>query len=268
MINDVNTSILMTRHRYWLLCVLSIGTLFCSVSTGYAQNYYPDELGNIWFLRSTDGISERVVSIKGPEKINGESLKIIEDQTNDLLFSIDLKFQTDLDNEVISEDLRKEFENHRIIPSLVEVKKRGSMWLVVAEDQTRSYNVRKGKDKLNIYTNDNISQLFFKREPEALKVFRSVVSVPLLGRITFDYSPPQTFLPTRIDLGSQWTIISEAEVPLAGKIQSTIDVTVVAIEDVAVPAGTFQNCLKIEQEITGFDGCIGPDLRPVHRSRR
>ena len=74
-----------TAVRYrWILGVLLIVTVCCSAIRGYAaQSYYPDELGNTWFLRSTDGIDERTVTIKGPETINGKALKIIEEKTND-----------------------------------------------------------------------------------------------------------------------------------------------------------------------------------------
>jgi hypothetical protein len=165
------------RYR-WILGVISIVAVCCSASIGYAASYYPDELGNTWFFRSTDGIDERIITIRGPETINGEVVKIIAEQTN-----------------------------------------------------------------------NNVNQLFIKTELDGVKLFRSVVSLDPLGDITFDYSPPQTFLPIPIELGSQWTVQSETEIPLAGRIRTTNRAEVVAIEDVTVPAGTFRKCLKIEQNI-------------------
>ena len=165
--------------HFSMLCVLSIGIVCGSVSPGYAQSYYPDEFGNTWHLRSIDAIDERIITIKGPEIIDGKELKIIEDQTN-----------------------------------------------------------------------DDISQFFVKIEPDGIKLFRSVSPLALVGQIIFDYSPPQVFLPIPIDLGWQWTVRGEATLPLLGKIISTIRSEVVSIEDVTVPAGTFRNCLKTEQNIT------------------
>ena len=165
-------------HYRWTLGVIFIAAVCCSAPIGYAASYYPDEFGNMWFFRSTDGIDERIITIKGPEVLNGEVVKIVEEQTN-----------------------------------------------------------------------NNVNQLFIKTEPEGVKLFRSVVSLDPLGDITFDYSPPQTFLPIPIELGSQWTVQSETEIPLAGRIRTTNRAEVVAIEDVTVPAGIFRKCLKIEQNI-------------------
>ncbi|MCG8621240.1 MAG: hypothetical protein MJE68_04445, partial [Proteobacteria bacterium] len=70
-----------TGYRYCCLCFLLIALICGSISRGYAQNYYPDEIGNTWVLRSEDGIEERVVTIEGTETINGEELKVISDGT-------------------------------------------------------------------------------------------------------------------------------------------------------------------------------------------
>lgn len=68
-------------HRYCFICLLSIAIVCVSVSDGHAQNYYPDEVGNSWTLRSTDGLEERVVTIEGPETIGTELVKVISDGT-------------------------------------------------------------------------------------------------------------------------------------------------------------------------------------------
>jgi hypothetical protein len=175
---NIKTRFLTVCHRYWLLCLLLIIAVYGSASSGYAQNYYPDEFGNMWFLRSTDGIDERVITIQGPQIINGESLKIIVERTN-----------------------------------------------------------------------DNINQFFIKSESDGVKLFRAVTSVPVFGNVTFDYSPPQTFLPSPIGLGSEWKVVSEGGLPLGIKVQLTNHAKIVVIEDVTVPAGTFRNCLKIQQDI-------------------
>lgn len=68
-------------YRYYCLCFLLLAFVCGSVSVGHAQNYYPDEVGNTWILRSKDGIEERLVTIEGPETIAGESVNVISDGT-------------------------------------------------------------------------------------------------------------------------------------------------------------------------------------------
>jgi hypothetical protein len=147
-------------------------------SFGYAQNFYPDDIGNTWVLQSEDGTALRTVTIKGPDDLNGQEVKRIEDGTNP----------------------------------------------------------------------DDISQYFVKPDSDGLNLYRAVVSLPLLGEITFDYSPPQVFLPIPIVLGTTWTLESETNTPLTGAVTISIRAEVVAIEDVTVPVRTFQDCLKIVQD--------------------
>ena len=68
-------------HRCCFVCLLAIVIVCGSASYGHAQSYYPDDFGNTWILRSTDGIDERLVTIEGPETIGTESLKVISDGT-------------------------------------------------------------------------------------------------------------------------------------------------------------------------------------------
>lgn len=71
---------------------------------------------------------------------------------NPILFSISAEFQSDLDNEDISEVLRQEFKDHNISLSddaFVTVKEKGMEWLITDGDKT--YMAKKQGDKLNIY---------------------------------------------------------------------------------------------------------------------
>ncbi len=70
------------RLLFPVFCAFCITGVCNFDSQSHAQNYYPDEFGNTWRLRSTDGVDERIVTIEGPEIVNGEELKIIADQTN------------------------------------------------------------------------------------------------------------------------------------------------------------------------------------------
>jgi len=177
---------LTTGYRYSFICLLSIAIVCGSVLDSHAQRYYPDDFGNTWTLRSTDGIDERVVTIEGPETIRNESLQVISD----------------------------------------------------------------GTYPISAPTNDNPTKLFIKTAPNGVLIFRAIVTVAVFGEITIDYSPPETFLPVPIELGSEWTVSGEATASLFGlkiKVETTNTAKVVAIEDVTVPAGTFRDCLKIEQ---------------------
>ena len=101
-------------------------------------------------------------------------------------------------------------------------------------------------------TNSNPNKFFIKTEPNGVLIFRAIASVEILGEITIDYSPPQTFLPVPIEVNSEWIVSGEATASLLGlaiKIEATNTAKVIAIEDVTVPAGTFRNCLKIEQQL-------------------
>ena len=101
-------------------------------------------------------------------------------------------------------------------------------------------------------TNSNPNKFFIKTEPDGVLIFRATATVEVFGEITINYSPPQTFLPVPIELGSEWIVSGEATASLgfiAIKIEATNTAKVVAIEDVTVPAGTFRDCLKVEQQL-------------------
>ena len=94
---------------------------------------------------------------------------------------------------------------------------------------------------------NNPNKFFIKATPNGVLIFRAIATVAILGEITIDYSPPETFLPIPIELGSEWIVSGEATASLFGlaiQIKTTNTAKVVAIEDVTVPAGTFQDCLK------------------------
>ena len=91
-------------------------------------------------------IARRIDDVAIERKINAE-----------FLFSVDLTFQTDLDNESISDNLRQSFENQAILLSQdvkVLIEGRGSQWLIVDEGGNQTYAVRQDKNKLNIYEGD------------------------------------------------------------------------------------------------------------------
>ena len=72
-----------------------------------------------------------------------------------LLFSVDSsKFQIDLDNGNLSDNLRDKFDkNHIRLSRHVTIKKEsGNKWLITDKDNHRIYNVRRHDSNLNIYS--------------------------------------------------------------------------------------------------------------------
>ena len=70
------------------------------------------------------------------------------------LFNVVLELQGDLDNGIISEEVRQEFENNEAPLSqhaTISVEQPGNRWLVT--DNLKKYPVRKEEDRLNIYEN-------------------------------------------------------------------------------------------------------------------
>lgn len=70
-----------------------------------------------------------------------------------LLFNVDIRFGSDLDDSVISEGLRQEFEENGIPLSQnvsVSVKKSGSRWLIADIDGDRTYLAKRGGTQLKV----------------------------------------------------------------------------------------------------------------------
>ena len=73
------------------------------------------------------------------------------DVLKELLLSVGLKFQDELDRGVISANLGREFENHQVTLSenvRVSTEKKGSTWLIADQDEV--YEITKDKKTLNV----------------------------------------------------------------------------------------------------------------------
>ena len=127
-----------------------------------------------------------------PGIVAGEiELKVLK-----LLFCVELKYQTDLDNEKISNELRQAFQNHKILLSqhvVVSIQKTDSEWWIDDEDNNRRYIVRK-EGQLNIYKL-NISNLLPNRKSDM---------EPLRGvQISIAFQEPKTMLDPLFSIGQQ-----------------------------------------------------------------
>ena len=113
---------------------------------------------------------------------------------------------------------------------------------------------------------------------EDVKLHGTVLEEAAIGGIvTTHFSTPATFFPINLTVGDQWQIVADAKVELNGLSiagESTTHLEVVAFEDLETPAGTFQNCAKVELALTfsagGFVNVdattyqwLAPDIGPV-----
>ena len=100
-------------------------------------------------------------------------------------------------------------------------------------------------------TDDNTTQFFIRSTPKDIVIHRAVFDkIALVGRVIFDYKPPQTFIPNPLELEAQWVVKSKTKVKilfLEMVIEAIYNQKIVAIEDVITPAGKFRDCLKIMQ---------------------
>ena len=115
---------------------------------------------------------------------------------------------------------------------------------------------------------------------EAIKLHGTVFEeASIRGTVTADFPTPATFFPLHLALGDKWQIVADAKVKtgvLTMDGKSTTNLEVVGFEDLETPAGTFQNCAKVELALTfSTDGLIkinlesttyqwlAPDIGPV-----
>jgi hypothetical protein len=72
--------------------------------------------------------------------------------------------------------------------------------------------------------------------------------------IALTYTPPVLYLKSTFNINDTWSTITDVFIAVDGNTVDTIPVAynylVMAIEDVTVPAGTFQNCYKISIEVS------------------
>ena len=96
----------------------------------------------------------------------------------------------------------------------------------------------------------SVSTRFIVTQPDGIRQVLLVLrDAPAVGNQrlaggVFTFNPPQDFVPNPIHLGSKW-ISSNND----GAIKIKTERKVVKMETVTVPAGTFQRCLKISEDV-------------------
>lgn len=129
----------------------------------------------------------------------------------------------------------------------------GNLWILETRDGTQQHNIEivekvlfrgKNVNVLHRKTQNTTDEFYIANEPNGdVELYWSKVFNGFLGDVVSEYNPPQTFIPSELEVGRIWKIIGEA-----GNINTETVCTVVKQENVTVPAGTFQNCFKIQQD--------------------
>lgn len=120
----------------------------------------------------------------------------------------------------------------------------------------------------------NTNTFLIEINEEGLKLHKVVAELgDVFGISRMEFSPPAVFFPPTLPVGEKWETLGETEVNLAGTVTVSSVNEVVAIEDVDTPAGTFEDCLKIQilTTTTTASGSsrstsyqwLAPDLGPV-----
>ena len=170
----------------------------------------------------------------------------------------------------------------------------GNMWILESIDGTaRSTYTLEGPEIINgaehillqIRTEEldtgevDTDKYFLTVGSEAIKLHRTVLenSDPS-ATLTANLPTPAIFFPLQLALGDKWQIAVNAEAKLEIGLtisgQSITNLEVVNIEEVVTPAGTFQNCAKVQLDLQltagGFLNLgsttyqwLAPDVGPV-----
>ncbi len=108
-------------------------------------------------------------------------------------------------------------------------------------------------------------QYFLTVGSESIKLHSTTIEHSL-ATITADFPTPATFFPLQLVLGDKWQIAADAKAklivgePIDGK--SVTNLEVIGFEDVVTPAGTFQNCAKVQLDLvlTATGGFLNLDI--------
>ena len=114
---------------------------------------------------------------------------------------------------------------------------------------------------------------FVTLNDEGILLHQTIINEGAFGIAEATFDPPVIFFPTALPVGHQWEIVTETELDLVGPVTSTSTIEVLAIEDVETPAGTFQNCVKLDIKRLAdtalgkveyhFHQWLAPDVGPI-----
>ena len=139
----------------------------------------------------------------------------------------------------------------------------GNIWVLETADETErvTYTIEASEERIDgkeialfkrtaetVGTDETTGEVYFVHfDDEGVKLHKVVAELgSVFGTATATLSPPVLFLPASFELGDSWTFTLESEVILTGPVSVSYVYEVIAVEDVITPAGTFENCLKIQ----------------------
>ncbi len=95
---------------------------------------------------------------------------------------------------------------------------------------------------------------FLTTDEEGIKLHKTILQLFVgVGNVTAVLPTPAIFFPKALGLGDKWDLVVDTELDLdivKLPLTSTTNFEIVGFEDVVTPAGTFQNCAKIELKFT------------------
>lgn len=106
---------------------------------------------------------------------------------------------------------------------------------------------------------------FLTVDSDTIKL-HGIILEDAVATLTADFPTPATFFPLQLEMGDKWQIVADAEAKLVVGLtipgKSTTDLEVVGFEEVVTPAGTFQNCAKVQLDLslTAAGGFLNLDI--------
>ena len=139
----------------------------------------------------------------------------------------------------------------------------GNIWVLETADGTErvTYTIEGSEERIDgkeieLFTRtaetagakETTGEVYFVHfDDDGVKLHKVVAELgSFVGTVTAELSPPGLFLPASLALGVSWEFMLETEAVLTGPLSVSYTYEVVAVEDVVTPAGTFEDCLKIQ----------------------
>ena len=139
----------------------------------------------------------------------------------------------------------------------------GNIWVLETEDQTErvTYTIEASEERIDgneialfkrtaetVGTDETTGEVYFVHfDDDGVKLHKVVAELgSVFGTAIAILSPPAVFVPASLELGDSWEFTLETEVILTGPVLVTYTHEVIGVEDVVTPAGTFENCLKVQ----------------------
>ncbi|MXY99889.1 hypothetical protein F4Y93_04290 [Candidatus Poribacteria bacterium] len=139
----------------------------------------------------------------------------------------------------------------------------GNIWVLETTDGTErvTYTIEASEERIDgkeialfkrtaetMGADETTGEVYFVHfDEDGVKLHKVVAELgSFLGTATAVLSPPGMFVPASLAVGNSWEFMVETEVVLTGPLSILYSYEAIAVENVVTPAGTFENCLKIQ----------------------